>query len=116
MFFHSINNDSEINEFIWWAINQYVPNIYTKRWSHRKTMRTYTTNELYNIWTMENNFRIHNWYTCNFGLSKVTFYCEAEDGEYLFPTENINKEGYSKLLCRPATNEEILSACYSPRL
>ena len=105
--------------FIHWLENTHVYNPIIRKWYNRHTMLIHTTEERWTYWhknikDME-GFKTHNWYTCDFGLSKVTFYCHVIDGEYLFPTENINKEGYSKLLCRPATNEEILNANYSPK-
>jgi hypothetical protein len=47
------------------------------------------------------------WYTHDNGTVSHTFFCKAKDGEFLFETENINGPGYSLILCRPATEEEI---------
>jgi hypothetical protein len=59
---------------------------------------------------MSDQFKLQEWYTHNNGTNKITFQCLAIDGEYLFPTENINGEGFSLLLCQPATKEEISRA------
>ena len=54
------------------------------------------------------DFKPYNWYTCVFNPHyKKTFYCVAIDGEYLFPTHNINSAGFSLILSRPATEQEI---------
>jgi hypothetical protein len=95
-------------DFIQWLHCKFRYNIYTRRWTDYKITFTATTTELYNFYTMDKErFQIGGCYTCENGSFKVTFICRAKDGEYLFPTENINGVGYSILLCRPATEEEM---------
>ena len=55
-------------------------------------------------------FTPREWYTHDNGTFTTTFFCIVVDGEYLFPTKNINGTGYSSLLCRKATTIEIYRA------
>ena len=50
---------------------------------------------------------INRWYIHDNGTFNTMFYCVRQDGEYLFAEHNINGKGYSLLLCRLATEEEI---------
>jgi hypothetical protein len=59
---------------------------------------------------MAKKFIPMKWYTHDNGTFTTTFLCLAMDGEYLYPTRNINSTGFSILLCREATAIEIYEA------